>query len=158
MLRRIAVRAGVVHVHMNIAAYPVRAVTLWHSNLPQLNSYFINLAVFDVNLLLREFVFEALHHTDRHGASGNLNRRCTIALEVVGFERPLTAIKAVVRLHPCISGCIGTTIRSRDKNACRCAVSVFIHHTEMNRAEGRKEVSLFRNQLSLLSARYSLDP
>src|SRR5215469_6249422 len=158
MLGRVPVCAGVVHMHMDITAHPAHAWIFGRGDLLQLNSYIHCLAVFDLNLFLFEFVFETLHHADRRRSRGNLDRRITIALEVVGFEWPFVAIKAVVRLHPCISRAIRATVRSRDKNAGGCHVPAFIGHAEMDSPYWRQEVSLFRDQLLLLSPGYLLKP
>src|SRR5215469_11301748 len=130
MLGRIPVRPGVVHVNMNISADPARAFLLWQFDFLKLNLDIGRLTTYNLNPFLLEFVLETLHYPDCHCPNGNLDRRVAVALEVMGFEPALAAIKAVVRLHPCIARRVSPAICRCEEDARRCHLSIFIGYPE----------------------------
>src|ERR1700730_6426029 len=157
-LRRVAVRATVVHVHMNVGTLPLLAPVGWQGQGVHSDSLVSCLICADLDCSFLHLILETT--PDRHAGSAGRHPDVSVAVtvEVVRLKRAVATVKAIVCADPCILGCIGQAIRPCYSDA-RCDwLSVAVQCLDVQLAP-RMHVSLLAYlQFPLSATQHVLQP
>src|SRR5512138_2970298 len=101
MFWSISVRAGVIHVNVDVATRPLRFWIPWKIRRVQSDGDLGCLTGGNSHIPLHETVLEPLHHSELYLSNRDIDRCRSVHLKIMRFESSKRAIEIVIGLHPC---------------------------------------------------------
>ena len=141
---RVAICASVIHVHVHIAARPLRSLPpSGRLKRLQTNRQAGTLPGRDGHAFPLKAVFKALHDFDFHASGRHRHFGAARGVKVVGLERALGADEIIVRSHPGVIGSIGAAIFADDEDSRRRGMPCLVQHRNAELAHRFQVVLLF---------------